>query len=113
MSTASTNDVGAGACIKSVEVFFDGFNTQYCELFGKYHIRVRDLIIGICIENPDFTDQKSQDAVYVNANQTWRRIKEKKNKENKDKENLDMIELRPFLQKYQFEGEIYLLYYLK
>jgi hypothetical protein len=107
--TASTNDVGAGACIKSVEVFFDGFNAQYCELFGKYHIRVRDLIVGMCIENPNLTEQKSRGVVYANANQKWRRIKEGKSEEEKS----DMRELRPYLQQYQFPGKVHSFYYLK
>jgi hypothetical protein len=104
MSAASTNDVGAGACIKSVEVFFDGFNAQYCELFGKYHIRVRDLIIGMCIENPNLIERKSRTTAYKNASQKWIKMKEDK---------FDMLELQPYLQNYQFEGEINSFYYLK
>ncbi len=101
--TASTNDIGAGACIKSVEVFFDGFNAKYCELFGKYHISVRDLIIGMCIENAR-KDKESWKAAYKEASKKWIRIKE---------DEWNMYELGPYLQKYQFEGDFHSFYYQK
>ena len=79
------------------EDLFGGFSARYCYIDGKYYISVRDLIIGMCVENPKETKDVWEKACCY-ASKTWNRIIECKKIRNID----------DFLKTFQFEGKRFL-----
>jgi hypothetical protein len=71
----------------------DGVSVRFTKINDKFYISVRDLIIGICVKNPK-KDEKSWQAAYKYASNTWLRIIAKPQK----------YELAQYLKTFQFRG---------
>jgi len=80
----------------SFEEIFDGVNARYCNINGKYYMSIRDLIMGMCIENSTM-DKETWEKACDRASNIWTKNIDKKKKE----------ELAEYLETFKFEGNIF------
>ncbi len=84
----------AGVEPVSFEALWDGVSARYCHIKGKYYISARDLVMGICCEDPK-KDDDTWTAACKHASKTWINI-------IRNPENCD---LKQYLETFQFKGK--------
>ena len=97
MALVSMQDTGVEARPVSFESLFDGVSARYCNIDGKYHMPVRDLIIGLSYEKPIKT-KEDWIAAGKYASNTWLYL-------IKTSRTGDLTE---YLKTFHFKGNLYI-----